>query len=681
MIVNSHRIIRFYKPKADSLEKIIQLGDENSKTLGHLPHDAYNDYARKNGIIVCIVDSELAGYCLFRRQKRNNQIKIAQLCVNTDFRGQKIADQILDFIKNEFRSHFRGIALNCRRDYEKASEVWKRNHFFPEEEKRSRSKKENYLLQWYHNFNQNNLFSESLNSKIKALLDLNVMIKLRQLESGDKIEDQEIKYLINDDISTEVDFYYAKESLTEINRDNDNQRRFRTRRVIKNFKELVFKPKEFDVVYERIINLSPPKNENDKSDRKQLTECVNNNIPFFVTTDTNLKKECKIIEEHFNVTILLPSEFIIKFDQLQNSDSFLPRRIGGATFEIRKIESGNLNEVINSFFDQRRERKNEFRRKFQLFCSEPLTESKVVMQGNKQIAMFAYRIENDKCSVSFIRVKNISFKHILFNQLVTEIIRTSIRLKIEHIEIDAEELEDEMKNLLVDFKFFPENGQYKKIALNGAYHSKELVNTPEIKKIISQEYDYRFIENEQKYELERVIYPGKIIDLEIQNLVIPIKPYWASQLFDSYLSSYSLFGANEKLLWNRKNVYFRSVRPNIENYPARILWYVSSSTGNKYGGRSKGIVACSYLEGIHIDFPKLLFSQFKRVGIYAWSNIKDLCKDDVETLIKVIEFSDTEVFKSSISLNKIQQVLDKKHTFQSPLKISEEQFFSIYSLK
>ena len=156
----------FFNPNVDSIESIITLGDSNSKTLGHLPKDAYKEYAQKKGIVVCKIKNELAGYCLFRRKQRTNIIKIAQLCVDPNFRGQSVADRILSFIKEEFNNHCKGISLNCRRDYKHASEVWKRNHFFPLEEKRSRSKKENYLLQWFYSFNQVNLFSETSSSKI-----------------------------------------------------------------------------------------------------------------------------------------------------------------------------------------------------------------------------------------------------------------------------------------------------------------------------------------------------------------------------------------------------------------------------------------------------------------------------------------------------------------------------------
>ena len=360
---------------------------------------------------------------------------------------------------------------------------------------------------------------------------------------------------------------------------------------------------------------------------------------------------------------------------------FLPRRIGGVDFEIQKITASNLIKVIDAFFDARKEKKAEFKKSFQSYCSDSSSQSKVISRENKLIAFFAFKIQKATVKVDFIRLKNLSIKYILFNQLITEIIRIAISLDLEEIQINKNEICKDFEELLLDFKFYQGETCFHKIVLSGAFLSKEMFSSGKLRGIINQSQIGNIVENEQKYELERVIYPGKIKDLEIQNLIIPIKPYWASQLFDFYLSRLTLFGANEKLLWNRKNVYFRSIKPNIEKYPARILWYVSSDKNGRYGNRPKGIVGCSYLEGIHIDIPKSLFSQFKRVGIYSWSNILELSKDNLKTNIKAIEFSDTEVFKKSISLSKVQQVLEKKHTFQSPLKISSEQFFSIYSLK
>jgi len=670
--------LRFFDSKIDKIDEVIELGDSNSKTLGHLPHAAFNEYAKKGGVIICKINNKLAGYCLFRKKISEHKIKIAQLCIANSYRGQGVADKILDFIKEEFCEHFRGVALNCRSDFRHATKVWERNYFFPEQEKRSRSKKENYLLQWYYSFNKDDLFTTTTHSRVKVLLDINIFIKLRDVNFDDESSHEEIKYLTNSDILTEVDYCYAKESLSELIRDKNIERRKRTRRVIKGFYEVPLEEKSFDSIYKEICRLSIPKNENDRSDRKQLATCIANNIPFFVTTDEALKKTCKKIEDNFNISILLPSEFIVKFDQIQNSASFLPRRIGGASFSIRKLKASDIGRIPELFFTPSVKGMKNFRQEFRSYCSTSSNEVKLITQEDKLLAMVAYHIKCEVCYIDFLRLGNISFKQILFNQLVTEVIRTTLPLGVREIQIPDNEIIKEFESSLLDFNFFCKKNKYKKIMLNNVYESNNLVNIPEVKKIINSKLEEDSISNEQKYELERCIFPGKIRDLKIRNIIIPIKPYWAGQLFDQHISSNSLFGSDEKLLWSRKNIYFRSLNPNIEKYPARILWYASNHPKLL---RSKGIVACSYLDSVYIDKPKVLYSQFNKIGVYKWNNIIELAKNDPETKIKAIEFSDTEVFENLIPLEQVQKKLEKKHSFASPLEISEEQFFKIYSLK
>jgi hypothetical protein len=293
-------------------------------------------------------------------------------------------------------------------------------------------------------------------------------------------------------------------------------------------------------------------------------------------------------------------------------------------------------------------------------------------------AFIAFQFKGKNLTVEYIRLKSCSLKQILLNQIITELIQEAVDLNAARVEIPKTEIDQEGENLLSEFKFFESNEKLIKFIFCGAFQAKYIIQDQSIKKFINSTFLDSEIQQEQKYELERVIFPGKIKELDIQNLIIPIKPYWASQLFDKYMSGLSLFGAKEKLQWTKRNVYFRSVRPNVEEVPARILWYVSNDPRKSLGNRPKGVVACSYLENFHIDDPKSIYSQFKKVGIYSWEDILKLCKNDFNTKIKAIEFSDTEVFKKSVPLKRLQQVLGKKHSFQSPLKITRDEFFNIY---
>ncbi|HOX83821.1 MAG TPA: hypothetical protein PLJ60_04440 [Chryseolinea sp.] len=172
---------------------------------------------------------------------------------------------------------------------------------------------------------------------------------------------------------------------------------------------------------------------------------------------------------------------------------------------------------------------------------------------------------------------------------------------------------------------------------------------------------------------------SKISDLEIPTFIIPIKPYWASQLFDSISSDGSLFGANPNLIWNRENVYYRSVNPNTETFPARILWYSSTQKGYY---RQQQIFACSYLTDIKIAEAKFLYSKFKRFGIYSWKEIYKLAKDDSKRPIKVLKFCNTEIFAQGLDFRSINKILllngMKRNTFMSPVKLKMNAFPHIY---
>jgi hypothetical protein len=165
--------------------------------------------------------------------------------------------------------------------------------------------------------------------------------------------------------------------------------------------------------------------------------------------------------------------------------------------------------------------------------------------------------------------------------------------------------------------------------------------------------------------------------------IIPIKQYWAGQLFDSAISGENLFGAIPSKLWSIENVYYRHTRPITEEAPARILWYVSG--GGKMGTHKKMIVGCSYLTEVHTGKGQDLFRRFKRYGIYEWEHIYELCGREKDEDIRALKFSHTELFKRPVSYAMAQQLLAKNgyktpNTFAGPVQVSKEVFFDMYEM-
>ena len=431
----------------------------------------------------------------------------------------------------------------------------------------------------------------------------------------------------------------------------------------------------FSDVYEDLCSISLPKNENDDSDRKQLSEAIVNNIEYFITTDEDLILDFQGKLDQYSIVIITPTEFIVRFDQIQNQSSYLPRNTGISKTSFKKMDAKHLNECIDTFFGQRGESKATFKLEFQNLVSLPNTTVKIIESDSRLLALTLYELSDDALVVHFIRITNYRNKYILFNQIVSELTKEAIGSSKNIVTVARFDLDEEMESLLKEVYFFKLDNVYIRKFKRGiiSLSKLELGLAPfnlKQSKIVE-------LSNHQKYHIERSIFPGKIDSLNIKNLIIPIKPYWASQLFDYYLAAFSIFGAQENLIWSRNNVYFRSAKPSIQNIPHRILWYASTNT--KYGLRNKGIVASSYLENVVIGKPTKVFKQFEKIGTYAWSNIEKLVHYNLDKQIMALEFSDTEVFNKIVPLERIQHLLSKDHTFPGPLEISSEQFLSIYN--
>ena len=190
------------------LGDVMILGKKHASSLGFFPQDAFIEHARKRWIFGATADGKLLGYLLFRINQGKQVIVITHLCIRPENRGAGISQQLIDQLKKRYGSELSGIALSCREDYVSASKLWTSYGFQARGRIRSRSKEENYLLKWYLDFGRANLFSEAgkLSHRTSALLDCNILVKLRDRSGSDSVE---VKALLADWLADEVDFYCA----------------------------------------------------------------------------------------------------------------------------------------------------------------------------------------------------------------------------------------------------------------------------------------------------------------------------------------------------------------------------------------------------------------------------------------------------------------------------------------
>lgn len=676
------------------LNTIVALGKKNAKTLGMFPEGAFIDHAKKRCIIAAVENEELLGYILFRITQSKGIVTIAHLCVDSECRNKGIAKKLLDAVKIKYQHLFRGIALSCRKDYIEASAFYEKNGFKAAKEVRSRSRDEKYLVKWFYDFGNQDLFSSIhvSDSKFNVLLDANILIKLRDIKED---EINEIQALNADWLDDEVEYFYAQEMLNEINRDSDKERAKITRQFINKYKGAIFNPEERNDIYGELEKFLCGKSSNDISDKNQLSECIASGIDCFITTDRKILSVSDKVHDLYSVKVLTPSEFILHIDQLKNKDNYNSVRLAGANYDTKTIESTDINHLTGLFISKElNEKKHELSDKINLVIGNIKNSYIRIVKDNKTnyIGFVAGTFTNNVFSITVLRTKKNKIDNILFQQLLADIMNYASENGLTKISIDDKYLADSQTEIIESFEFTKTELGFSKILINGIVELSQLITH---ESVISNDIDISSIigkidsldEDEDKkllkFRLERKYWPLKLKDLDISTYIIPIKSYWASQLFDFHQADQSLFGAKAELVWHRENIYYRNVMPVSEKYPARILWYVSSEK-KVTTGRDKGIVACSYLDEVTIAPAKNLFQRFKNFGIYEWKHVYDLAEQNSDKEIKAIKFSDTEVFKNTIALNKITKILEEngrvKNTFTSPLEVSKEIFNKIYEI-
>ncbi|MFV0267369.1 MAG: GNAT family N-acetyltransferase [Draconibacterium sp.] len=682
---------KYIDQNSDYLKEVIDLGNKHSKTLGFMPEGGFVDHARKKWIVVALKDDIVVGYLLFRLGKKNLKVSITHLCVKEDYRGQNIAFKLIDQLKEKYQNVFTGITLSCRTDYTHASKLWDRYGFIKKNEVRSRSIEENYLIKWWYDFNNLDLFqlSEKYSDKMKVLLDANILIKLRDKNLN---EYKEVESLVADWLIDEVDYYFAQEMFNEICRDSDKSRANRTRIFLQNYHEAKFDVSDFSEIEKELQIYLKGTSTNDVSDRKQLAECIAAGIEYFITGDKNIHTVKDIIENTYNVLILTPTEFLLEIDQLKNSSEYYPIRLAGAVHTTKKVDKKELNQLADIFLCKSEgELKNELQERIEKLVKESVdSELKVVLNPkNETIAVWGNKINENELFVPLLRVVDNNLSMTLFSQLMTDIVEFSILHNLSRIVISEKYISKDWLNIIQARGFSKIEENWVKIVLNDFISSNQLLKKypfikdhlePDILKVISSN-DNPELKQSLLYEIERRFFPLKIADLEMPCYIIPIKPYWASQLFDKLAASQMIFGANPEKIWNHENVYYRNIKPVTEKFPARILWYVSSQ--DSYS-RQKSIVATSYLNDMTVDKVKKQFRKYKKFGIYEWKDIYELAKYEIENEVKAIVFSNTEVFQKVIPFDKVTEILlskgFKRNTFTSPLEVNKDVFKSVYGL-
>lgn len=308
------------------------------------------------------------GYLMYREVKQFSRVTIVHLAVDDPFRGKGVSTMLINALKRRYKdTGVAGISLSCRRDFEKPSEVWERNDFIAKWSRRSRSFEEHYLTTWWYDFNPRTLFSMMYeeSSKVRALMDANIIMKLRDAGMGIRFKNakEDPCCLLQDWLVDETELCYAPEVFNEINRDKDIYRGQTTRDYVNSaFTQALFDTEKKTQIAYDLEEVLPGKSANTISDRKQVASCIAAGIPYFITYDEAVIKKRDVIRTSYDVEIYTPQEFVMKIDKLLHREEYSPSLLKGVAFHtVSQQTAADLYANIDYFLQKRRsERKLDF---------------------------------------------------------------------------------------------------------------------------------------------------------------------------------------------------------------------------------------------------------------------------------------------------------------------------------
>jgi len=181
-------------------------------------------------------------------------------------------------------------------------------------------------------------------------------------------------------------------------------------------------------------------------------------------------------------------------------------------------------------------------------------------------------------------------------------------------------------------------------------------------------------------EVERLLFPARLVDERLCNFIVPIRPRWAKELFDAPLASEDLLPSDESIALRCENVYYRSGHVPIVTAPGYVLWYVTADKGSR---EVRQVRACSAVDEVVKDVPKALFRRFQRLGVYSWRDVLGVARNDDARSILAFRFSATELFDRGVQRKGLDDIIFRHEGTVPPLSmpygISPSCFRELYS--
>ena len=651
------------------LDAVDALMRRNSGTIGFLPLDALRDYLEKGLVLGVFTEGRrLIAYLLYAANR--DRFRITQLCVAEDFRGQGLARQLLDALKDSAETQ-KLVILSCRNDFP-AHNMWPTLGFVPIGEKPGRSREGHPLTLWRLILApdaQLELFKANASeSVLDVVIDAQVFFDFDEPESD---TNRPSKVLISDFFADSVNLWYTDELLSEINRNPTATQREDARLRTQRFLEARYDPIAVDIFSDSLNRILPTRTPSQRSDINHLAKAASSDIGVFVTRDQRILNRADEIANLVGLHALSPIELVIRLHELSETNAQEPDRVSGLNLQWRRFSS---EEFSNFPFDRFLKQGEAFRqlrdRVGSLLADPELHDVEVLWLGDEPVALRGLAHETNRAlTITLGRIRRTSDGALFGRFLISDAVYRAARMGLELINLDISSIPTDPIQGLTDMGFRRHGDRFVRFCFT-SYSDRErtLEKIDELCPEVGD--DFR---SDSLSDLERSCSPLSV-SADQNYFLIPIREGYAMNLIDRERAAQDLFGGNPEVLLRWDNVYYRAAtHHNMLNAPARILWYISGNRGE--------IAYISRLDEVVIDTPKELFRRFRRYGTLEWADLYQMCGQNIDTNLMALKFSHTFPLDRSVPLNEIWEVFEEDgvgRSVQAPTRLPESTFRKLF---
>jgi len=683
--------------KSSLVDEIIKLGDANVKILGILPREAFRQYARNGGLLAAVDDEgNLAGYLLYRTVQKTQVAKIAHLCVQPIYQGKDIPKLLFSELCQRTQL-LHGIALLCRNDFKGANWLWERLGFKPTHEKRGRGKQDTVLTYWWYPHPHMTLFDFGNpldEAKIRVVIDAPIFFDFFDENSAAK----DVLALRADWLAEQVEFLVTPELFNQIGKQQNAGARHFYRTKADMFEMVEASVDDIKGIESELRDIYPKKFSD--SHRYSLTHLAwaiaKSDSHFFVTQNEKLLSVSREIDEKFKLRILRPTDLILHLHELARVEEYQHMRLAGTSINMRQVKAGEDAQLVEAIEHSEAEYDPSFLIHLRSLLSNPKETPCTVVEDSegRPLLLFAYQRTQDELGIPLLRASSMENQGVLIRYLLLRFITLATREGRNFTRITESKVQSDIQQALHEDRFYPINGTWLKPNLPVAAPAKEIADNLEQALAARTEfrpYYERHIEILRQpntpqnaslvTELEKLLFPAKIIDATMSTMLIPIEETWMSLWFDEELASTTLFGADEKRAFNREGIYYSAANRRSIPTPGRLLWYV---TGKSASQGTRCVRASARLDEIVMGTAQDLFMQYRHLGIYEWENVLRLAKNDPEGQLMAIRFSDPELFVRPVTYSELEKIClkvnGKKPPIYSASRVDPDVFAQVYKL-